>query len=74
MRGYPGGVYGSNYYNRATTPQNQAMPVATNDIENADDKIEEEEKSELTAASITANIQKQHRLKDKKDDPIVVAF
>ena len=74
MRGYPGGMFGSNYYNRMATPQNQVTPVGTDNIETQNKSEEHEEKTESTAVSITQNIQKQHKLKNKKDDPIVVAF
>ena len=73
MREYPGGAFGSNYYNRISSPQDPSIPASTENLDNSKE-AEKEEKTESTAVSLMQSIQKQHKLKDKKDDPIVVAF
>lgn len=73
MRRYPGGAFGSNYYNRISTPQNPSIPASTENLENIKE-TEKEEKTESTTVSLMQSIQKQHKLKNKKDDPIVVAY
>lgn len=67
----PNGMYGSNYYNRATTPNFGAMPVNV-ETEDKETPLDNEKKCENCEQSVLAhNVVK--KVPKQKDDRVVIA-
>ena len=87
---YPNGVYGSNYYNRATSID-QAVPVSSDEqakktepekqVETVEtvEKQSEEKTNQIANAeeetkAVSASAKRKHHLEEKDDDPIAYAY